>query len=263
MERAEPRNRALHAWYRANARDLPWRRRREPWSILVSEVMSQQTRIGRVVPAHQRFLERFPTPAALAAAELADVIEAWGNLGYQRRAVHLWRAASLIESNGWPTTVEGLRRLPGVGEYTAAAVACFAFDQSAPAIDTNLRRVVGRWLGRAAVTEDFPQLMEGIPARDWNQAVMDLAAMICGPSPECTRCPVAAWCRDPGFYHPPVPQATYRGSVRQARAMILKALARGEGMESVRHEQSGPALAALLAEGLVVAGPNGFRLTRV
>jgi adenine-specific DNA glycosylase len=103
--------------------------------------------------------------------------------------------------------------------------------------------------------------MEGIPAADWNQAVMDLAAAICGPSPECARCPVAAWCCDPGYYQPPVRQAAYRGSVRQARAMILKALARGEGMESVRHEQSGPALAALLAEGLVVAGANGFRLT--
>jgi len=262
VDRTEPRNRALHHWYLGNSRDLPWRRRQEPWSILVSEVMSQQTQIERVVAAHRRFLERFPTPASLASAELAAVIEAWDNLGYQRRAVNLWRAAALIELRGWPTTVEGLRRLPGVGAYTAAAVACFAFDQAVPAIDTNLRRVVGRWLGRTAGPGEFAPLMDGIPARDWNQAVMDLAASICTPSPDCARCPVSEWCRDPGFYQAPARQSTYRGSVRQARAMILKALATGGPVESVRHDQSEAALDSLLAEGLVVAEPDGFRLTR-
>lgn len=263
MGATEPRNRALHRWYLGNARDLPWRGRREPWAILVSEVMSQQTQIERVVTAHQRFLDRFPTPGSLASAELAEVIETWGNLGYQRRAVNLWRAASMIESQGWPTTVEGLRRLPGVGDYTAAAVACFAFDQAVPAIDTNLRRVAGRWLGRTARPDDFVRLMEGVPARQWNQAVMDLAASICAPAPDCARCPVAGWCCDPGFYEPPARQSTYRGSVRQARAMILKALATGDGVESVHHEQSTTALTALVAEGLVVAEAHGFRLTPV
>lgn len=262
MGATQPRTRALHRWYLGNARDLPWRRQQEPWSILVSEVMSQQTQIQRVVPAHRRFVGRFPTPVSLASAELAEVIEVWGNLGYQRRAVYLWRAAALIELHGWPTTVEGLRRLPGVGAYTAAAVACFAFDQPVPAIDTNLRRVAGRWLGRTAGPDDFAPLMDGIPARDWNQAVMDLAASICTPFPDCDRCPVAGWCRDPGFYEPPARQSTYPGSVRQARAMILKALATGGAVESVRHEQSQVALAALVAEGLVVAEPQGLRLTR-
>lgn len=263
MDRVEARNRSLHDWYRANARDLPWRRRRDPWSVLVSEVMSQQTRIERVITAHPEFLDRFPTPAALAAAELAEVIEIWGNLGYQRRAVNLWRAAALIDSNGWPTTMEELQRLPGVGAYTAAAVACFAFDQEVPAVDTNLRRVAGRWLGRTAGPDDYARLMGGIPAADWNQAVMDLAAAICTPDPDCNRCPVGEWCRDPGFYQPPARQSTYHGSIRQARAMILKALASGGGVESVRHEESAAALDALLAEGLVVAEPDGFRLTRV
>jgi A/G-specific adenine glycosylase len=263
VDRTEPRSRALHDWYLTSARDLPWRRGQEPWSILVAEVMSQQTQIERVVTAHLRFLDRFPTPSSLAAAGLAEVIETWGNLGYQRRAVNLWRAAALIEAHGWPTTVDGLRRLPGVGAYTAAAVGCFAFDQEVPAVDTNLRRVAGRWLGRTAGPDDYRLLMNGIPARDWNQAVMDLAADICTPDPDCPRCPVTDWCRDPGFYQPPARQSTYRGSVRQARAMILKALATGGGVESVRHEQSQAALTALVAEGLVVAEAEGFRLTRV
>jgi A/G-specific adenine glycosylase len=150
-----------------------------------------------------------------------------------------------------------------VGEYTAAAVACFAFDRSVPAIDTNLRRVAGRWLGRTAGPDDFAALMNGSHAPDWNQAVMDLAAAVCTPSPDCSRCPVTDWCRDPGFYQPPARQSTYRGSVRQARAMILKALAGGHGLEAVKHARSETALAALVAEGLVVSEPAGYRLTRV
>lgn len=263
MGPAQLRNQALLRWFAANARDLPWRRRKEPWSILVAEVMSQQTRIERVVTAQPRFLGRFPTPASLASADLAQVIETWADLGYQRRAVNLWRAAAIIDGRGWPTTVEGLHRLPGVGEYTAAAVACFAFDRSVPAIDTNLRRVAGRWLGRTAGPDDFAALMNGSHAPDWNQAVMDLAAAVCTPSPDCSRCPVTDWCRDPGFYQPPARQSTYRGSVRQARAMILKALAGGHGLEAVKHARSETALAALVAEGLVVSEPAGYRLTRV
>ncbi len=227
---AAERTSALLDWYRANGRDLPWRSTSDPWPILVSEVMSQQTQISRVVPAWTAFMARYPTPGDLAGSDRAELIRLWAGLGYQRRALNLQHAAAVIDQQGWPTSVEGLQKLPGVGPYTAAAVACFAFSVPTAAIDTNLKRILSRWhgepleasaLARAAESELPPEA-----AADWSQALMDLGAEVCRPkAPRCGACPVTDWCIDPTVYEPPPRQSRYEGSVRQARAAILKALA--------------------------------------
>ncbi|HEY5651365.1 MAG TPA: helix-turn-helix domain-containing protein, partial [Acidimicrobiia bacterium] len=207
-----------------------WRSTSDPWAILVSEVMSQQTQISRVVPAWTAFMSRYPTPGDLARSDRAELIVRWAGLGYQRRAINLQRAATIVDEQGWPTTVEGLQRLPGVGPYTAAAVACFAFGVPTPAIDTNLKRILSRWhgepLGPTALRRAAEDELPHGAAADWLQALMDLGADVCRPrDPQCGVCPVTDWCADPTVYEPPPRQSRYEGSVRQARAAILKALA--------------------------------------
>jgi A/G-specific adenine glycosylase len=192
--------------------------------------MSQQTQISRVVPAWTAFMERFPTPGHLARADRGELITLWAGLGYQRRAVNLQRAATVIDDSGWPTDVAGLIQLPGVGPYTAAAVACFAFGEPVPAVDTNLKRILSRWHGEALSGSALNEAaLAGLPvdhAADWTQAMMDLGASVCRPrNPVCGECPVEGWCLDPDVYEAPPRQSTYDGSVRQARAAILKALA--------------------------------------
>jgi A/G-specific adenine glycosylase len=257
-------NQALLDWYRTERRDLPWRRTREPWQILVAEVMSQQTQLSRVVTAWHTFMSRFPEPSDLAEAEVADLIELWAGLGYHRRALNLRRAAAVIVQDGWPTTAEGLRELSGVGPYTAAAVACFAFGEPVPAVDTNLRRVLSRWSGEALsgrpLDDAARRSIDAANPESWNQAVMDLAATVCRPvDPRCGSCPVSRWCADPTIYVPPPRQSRYEGSVRQARAAIVKRLAASgpsslhdlsgiAGFDTARLEQ---ALDALVREGTV------------
>lgn len=192
--------------------------------------MSQQTQLSRVVTAWHSFVTRFPEPSDLAEAEVAELIELWAGLGYHRRALSLRRAAAVIVENGWPTTADGLRELPGVGPYTAAAVACFAFGEPLPAVDTNLRRVLSRWSGEPLagrrLDEAARQAIDADEPESWNQAVMDLGATVCRPvDPRCETCPVSHWCADPTVYVPPPRQSRYEGSVRQARAAILKGLA--------------------------------------
>lgn len=178
---------ALLTWYAATARPLPWRETADPYAILVSEVMLQQTQAARVVPYYERFLERFPDARALAAAEPAEVLRLWSGLGYNRRALALQRAAALVAAEGWPTTAEDLRRLPGVGPYTAAAVASFAFGEAVAAVDTNVRRVTARH-------GSSPALPPG-RAADVNQAMMELGARVCtARAPRCPECPVEAGC---------------------------------------------------------------------
>lgn len=228
---AAERTRALLAWYGKHRRDLPWRQTSDPWQILVSEVMSQQTQISRVVPAWSAFIERYPTPGDLARADRGELITLWAGLGYQRRAINLQQAARSIEETGWPADATGLMQLPGVGPYTAAAVACFAFGEPVPAVDTNLKRILSRWYGEplsgAALNETaVAELPIDAPA-DWNQALMDLGAVVCRPrKPACGVCPVEHWCIDPGIYEPPPRQSTYEGSVRQARSAVLRTVAR-------------------------------------
>jgi A/G-specific adenine glycosylase len=199
---------ALLDWYAAGHRELPWRHTRDPYRILLSEIMLQQTQAERVVPKYQAFLERFPTLQALADAPSSEVIRAWSGLGYNRRALNLQRACrAVVEEHGgvMPRTVEELARLPGVGPYTAGAVACFAFDADVGFVDTNIRRV----LQRVVAGPDVPQpplseretrelAQRSVPpgrGHAWNQALMELGATLCrARATECQRCPVARWC---------------------------------------------------------------------
>ncbi len=263
------RTAALLAWYGSHVREIPWRRTTDPWAILVSEVMAQQTQVSRVVPKWQAFMERFPTPAACAAASRAEVLALWSGLGYNSRAVRLHHAATHVAETGWPTTPQDLQTLPGVGPYTAAAVACFAFGVQLPAIDTNLRRVLSRWEGTALDGRDLRATAEAaIPqglAADWNQAVMDLGASLCTPNdPACDLCPVSAWCLDPTVYSPPRPQGRFLGSAREARGAVIRTLTAGPAsapsiarFATIGVARITTALEALQAEGLVEQYPDG------
>lgn len=221
------RGTALLAWYDGSHRDLPWRHTTDPYHLLVSEVMLQQTQAERVVDHYQRFLTAFPTVESLAAAPLADVLSVWSGLGYNSRASRLREAARIIVTDGWPTTAAGLQGLPGVGPYTAAAVASFAFGESIAAVDTNVRRVLSRWVGQpldgATLHQQATDEMVE-PASTWNQAMMELGATVCRPAPQCAQCPVESWCTDPSVYKPPPRQSTFVGSHRQVRGAVLRQL---------------------------------------
>jgi A/G-specific adenine glycosylase len=204
---------ALLAWFDAHGRDLPWRRTRDPYAILVSEVMLQQTQVERVVPRYLAWLDRWPSVRALAAAPAGDVIREWQGLGYNRRAVNLHRAARVVAEAGWPTN---LTELPGVGPYTAAAVACFAFGQDVLPMDTNVRRV------RERTGFEFSAASA--------QALMDLGATVClARVPRCGACPLAHACPSRGRRDEPARRQTpFEGSFRQRRARTLRLVAQHE-----------------------------------
>ena len=194
----------LLAWWDTGHRDLPWRRTRDPYAVLVSEIMLQQTQVSRVVPKFNAFMASFPTLAALAEASVADVIRAWSGLGYNRRAVNLHRLARhVVEELGGelPRSVEALARLPGIGAYTARAVAAIAFGEEEAPVDTNVRRVLTRVVdgpesGRspAAVQALADAMLARARPGDWNQALMDLGARVCLPAPDCPACPLRGHC---------------------------------------------------------------------
>lgn len=197
--------RDLLRWYRREARDLPWRRTKDPYPVWVSEIMLQQTRVDVATPYFLRWMERFPTVEALAAAETEEVLRLWAGLGYYSRARNLHAAARLAAKLGLPHTAEGWRQLPGVGAYTAGAVASIAFGERVPAVDGNVIRVLARlhaWPGaasdpklKAKVEDTAARLVPARAAGDWNQALMDLGATVCTPrNPRCRECPVAAHC---------------------------------------------------------------------
>jgi A/G-specific adenine glycosylase len=277
--------RALAAWYRPRRGAYPWRAERpDPYHVLVSEVMLQQTQAARVAPAYRRFLAQFPTVGDLAAAPVAEVLEAWAGLGYNRRAVALSNAArAIVASHGGrvPSDPEALRRLPGVGPYTAAAVAAFGFGLPAPPVDTNVRRVLARAvLGRepagcspAAARAAADASIDRADPGGWSSAVMDLGREVCRPLPRCDRCPIARWCRwrasNPGRPER-APGASGRrqgpfdGSFRQLRGRVVAALRErpsasvddlaaitGQDPDRVRS-----AVWALAADGVVEAGPE-------
>jgi A/G-specific adenine glycosylase len=221
----------LLEWYSATARDLPWRKTRDPYAILVSEVMLQQTQVERVIPRYEAWLERWPDAAALAAASPAQVIVEWQGLGYNRRAVSLQRAARIVAKSGWP---EDLTQLPGVGPYTAAAVGNFAFDRDVLPVDTNVRRVQER-----TGAEFGP---------DCAQALFDLGATVClARVPRCGACPLAELCPSRGRrYEPLRRQSPFEGSFRQRRSRALRAITAGEAVDDA------DAVAALERDGLVV-----------
>ena len=224
---------ALLAWFALHGRDLPWRRTRDPYAILVSEVMLQQTQVDRVVPRYVDWLARWPTVDALATAKPADVIRAWQGLGYNRRGLNLLRAAQHVAREGWPGD---LTELPGVGPYTAAAVGNFALGADVLPVDTNVRRVQERtghmFSARAA------------------QALMDLGATVClGRIPRCGVCPLAARCPSRGRrYEPLRKQSRFEGSFRQRRARTLRLVA---AAERPLPELDAEAVASLARDGLV------------
>ncbi len=206
--KAEAVREALISWFEENGRDLPWRRTRDPWRVLVSEIMLQQIQVARAVPFYESFVALFPTPQALSEAPLSEAIKAWGDLGRYRRVVSLHRTARLIiEEHGGevPSDPEALVKLPGVGPYTAGAVACFAFERDAHFLDTNVRRVLHRLFFGAEVPESKAKekqllgLAEAMVPRDrawgWGQSVMELGAMRCkARKPLCAACPVGKLC---------------------------------------------------------------------
>ena len=196
--------RALFAWHRRHGLRAPWRSSGDPYQVLVAAVMAQQTQMSRVLPKFDEFMLAFPTVEALARARTANVLRVWGELGYNLRALRLQRAARRIVRDGFPRTAEELEQIEGVGPFTAAIVASFAFGEPAAAVDTNVRRVVGRLaagdvdgaISDKLVQEASDALVSRRAGGRWNQAVMDLGARVCVPrTPRCDECPVARWCR--------------------------------------------------------------------
>lgn len=262
---------AILSWYGAVRRDLPWRRTTDPYRILVSEVMLQQTQVARVVPYYEAFLERFADEVALGAAPTADVLRLWSGLGYNRRALALQACARAVARDGWPRDAAGLMALPGIGPYTAAAVASFAFGEQVAAVDTNVRRVIER-VDRAHRTARplaarAAELLPAGRAADWNQAMMELGATVCtARAPDCDACPVAG-CRSRGRPLPPPPVRRARGAQRFeetdrfVRGRIVAALAAGEELpRGIAAERVDRALAGLARDGLVVRDGAGVRL---
>jgi A/G-specific adenine glycosylase len=229
----------LLAWYGASGRDLPWRRTRDPYAILVSEVMLQQTQVDRVIPRYLTWLDRWPTVDALADAAAGDVIRAWQGLGYNRREIALHRAAQTISREGWPDDLTGL---PGVGPYTAAAVRNFAYGENVLPHDVNVdrveRRTGHRFTGAAA------------------QALMDLGATVClARVPRCARCPLSAECPSRGVRDEPLrKQGRFEGSFRQRRSDTLRRVAAAVADGA---ELDAEAVESLARDGLVVRTSEG------
>lgn len=273
-------------WYSISSRALPWRQRdANAWQVLVSEVMLQQTPVVRVLPVYVAWVARWPTPAALASDSVAAALRAWGRLGYPRRALRLHEAATLLEAEfdgTVPMTYEELRRLPGVGDYTAAAVLAFAYRQRTLVLDTNVRRV----LARAFAGDQFPApgvtraerlLAESVLPDDaelaarWSVAVMELGALVCtARSPSCDRCPLSDACRwrargCPMYAGRPRRSQGYDGTDRQCRGAILALLRESDGPVAEADvgqtwpdvRQRSRALASLVDDGLVRCRNDG------
>jgi A/G-specific adenine glycosylase len=245
---------AILRWYSRHRRDLPWRRTRDPYAIWVSEIMLQQTRVETVIPFYTRFLDRFPTVDSLARAREEAVIAAWSGLGYYRRARHLRAAAGLVvRDHGGQIPVEpaALRRLPGIGEYTAAAIASVAFDCPAAAVDGNVIRVLARIHGlsgsrvspslRREVTRLAEELAHGPRPGDWTQALMELGATVCHPrDPRCEDCPARAMCRARASGRPDrYPEAPVTRPPKRVDRVMLAAWSRGR-LLLVRESPVGP-----------------------
>jgi A/G-specific adenine glycosylase len=278
------------AWYDDHARDLPWRRpEATPWSVMVSEFMLQQTPVVRVLPVHEAWMRTWPTPADLAAVSSGEAVRAWGRLGYPRRAQRLHAAAvAIVDEHGGevPSDYAALRALPGVGDYTAAAIATFGFGRRHVVLDTNVRRVLARTLqgvelpGTAVTRAERDLAEEVLPADEptaatWSVAVMELGALVCtAASPACAACPVADLCAwraagYPAYDGPPRRGQTYAGTDRQCRGRILAVLrdahepVHASRIEAVWSpaEQRDRCLRSLLDDGLVTeVAPGTYAL---
>jgi A/G-specific adenine glycosylase len=277
-------------WYAEAGRDLPWRHPDcSPWGIFVSEIMAQQTPLARVEPMWREWMERWPTPAALASAAPGDAVRAWGRLGYPRRALRLHEAATVMverHAGEVPSTPEELLALPGVGAYTAAAVACFAFGIPEVVIDTNVRRVLARTLdgkeypAPSLIRAERHLAVEAMPgerhtANVWNVAVMELGALVCvARGPRCRECPVADLCAwhlagRPAHEGPPRRGQAWHGTDRQVRGVLLQRLRDAHAdVPLAQLSDAGPdaaqvlrCLDSLVADGLVEPLPGKrFRL---
>jgi A/G-specific adenine glycosylase len=271
---------AVLEWGDRTRRDLPWRRTRDPWAVLVSEFMLTQTQVARVIPKWEAFMTRWPDPVAGTAAPLGEVIAAWSGLGYNRRAVFLHRAAAVIAQQyggSVPAELDALIALPGVGPYTARAVLAFAFEQTVGVVDTNAGRVLARAVaGRTLGGQEVQALADGMvptaQAWAWNQAVLDLGATVCtARRPGCGRCPLGpgasqparcAWARmggpDPavGSAGTSRPQSTFVGSDRQGRGRLLATLVAGQAGQVAADQvagQAGPAAGRLGPDAIAAA----------
>lgn len=266
---------AVLAWGLPRLRDLPWRATRDPWRILVAEVMLQQTQAERVIPKWHAFGSAYPTPGACAAASLGDVLRVWHGLGYPRRARDLHDAsAAIVERHAGrvPDRLEHLLGLPGLGPYTARAVLAFAFERDEAVVDTNIARVLARTTGERMTAKRVQAAAdELVPLDDswaWNQCLMDLGAVVCRPNPHCDGCPITASCRWHRAGRPPpdpaagsagvsTRQARFQGSDRQARGRVLRALTTGAAPadQFAAHIVDG-----LVADRLVVRDGPALRL---
>ena len=279
----------LLGWWESERRDLPWRRTRDPWAVLVSELMLQQTQVARVVSRWPRFLERFPTPGVCAAAGAGAVVEEWAGLGYNRRAVSLHRCATVVveaHEGNLPEDLDALLALPGIGPYTARAVLAFAFEHDVAVVDTNVGRILARTTGATLTGREAQAVADRlVPVGEgwaWNQAMLDLGATVCGKRlPACERCPVGATC---AWYRrgrvPPDPavgshavsrgQSRFEGSFRQGRARLLDVVRTGTPVGPAhwaeacgwRERPDGAAEAeraarSLVADGLARLTPEG------
>jgi A/G-specific adenine glycosylase len=277
---------SVFSWVTPRLRQLPWRDTRDPWLVLVSEVMLQQTGVHRVLPKWEAFVAEFPRADECARAPLGDVLRLWQGLGYPRRARNLHEAAKAIVSEHGgvvPSSLEGLLGLPGVGPYTARAVLAFAFEADAAVVDTNIARVLARHHGRTLKAREAQTLADAwVPSGEawlWNQALMDLGATVCRPRPMCEVCPVAFTCAwrgggagdgdDPsvGSAGVSVSQPRFEGSDRQARGRLMKALSElPVSVAAVSMVMDRPANVTsrlvddLLREGLIVRDGDELRL---
>ncbi|MBZ5734863.1 A/G-specific adenine glycosylase [Nocardioides sp. TRM66260-LWL] len=287
---SHPLHEPVLAWYDAHQRDLPWRRpEASAWSVMVSELMLQQTPVARVLPVHEAWLERWPTPAALAAEPAGEAVRAWGRLGYPRRALRLHAAATaIVERHGGevPDAYDDLITLPGVGDYTAAAIASFAYGRRHVVLDTNVRRVLARAvsgteLAPASVTRAERDLAASLlpddapTAATWAVAVMELGALVCtAASPRCDACPIVGQCAwvaagRPAHDGPPRRVQAWAGTDRQCRGRLLAVVRDADrpvhvsALEAVWGEaaQRTRCLEGLLADGLLVrSGPETYAL---
>jgi A/G-specific adenine glycosylase len=266
---------AVLGWGVPTMRDLPWRAERDPWRILVSEVMLQQTQVDRVIPKWNAFLTAFPTPADCAAASLGDLLRLWQGLGYPRRARNLQAAAvAVVERHGGqlPDDFDDLLALPGIGPYTARAVLAFAFERDVAVVDTNIARILARTAGeRLTPKRAQARADEAVPSGQgwvWNQVLMDLGATLCRPTPKCEVCPLATSCvwhvaghldPDPATGSAGVSgkQARFEGSDRQARGKVLAAVGVSARPAAEFDERI---VAGLVVDGLVVVSDGTVSL---
>ena len=274
---------ALLKWGSDTLRDLPWRRTRNPWHVLVSEVMLQQTSVARVLPKFEAFINEFPTPHDLASAPLGDALRLWSGLGYPRRCRNLREAARVLHEdfNGeFPESVDALLTLPGVGQYTSRAVLAFAFEHDVAVVDTNVSRVLSRLEGRALKAKELQVLADSFVPQglgwEWNQVMMDFGARHCtARQPQCAQCPLRQLCVWKGEGVDPAPasagaskpQGRFEGSDRQARGRAMRAVADGvttlaalTKTMGVEEDRARTLVTALVDEGLLVRSGKRFTL---